>query len=126
MTWMESKVVTERTQADTLNDILNILFYENREHKPITHSTLKYIYASRTALGEANALLIDGIIQFDLIDKPYKLFSEAEAKGCTHPMLYYYIAHCHKCFSDVGTPKDPEKAFEYFIKATNGKSTSIN
>lgn len=114
LTWKEKEI--EKQVA--LDACLNVLVYKDGTEKSLTHSTLKLIKESRPKIGEANALFLEGLQRHFGLRPAFKYFSEAEKKGCNHPLLCYYMGICYH--SSGGVPRDVIKASECFGKAING------
>lgn len=102
-----------------LNACLDALLYQDGAGKPFTYSTHDLIAAAKPTIGEANALFIDGIRLFNYTLNPLKYLTEAEVKGCEHPLLYYYLGECYRVNSK-GTTANSAKALDDYIKAIKG------
>lgn len=95
----------------TLNACLNDLLYQDGTFKAVTSNAVKHIEAAKGKLGEANTLFIEGVRAYRR-DKmahdqyPLKKFvsfeylSKAQAKGCQHPVLYYFLGECCRLFCE--------------------------
>lgn len=109
--------LNERSSS-LLSDCLGALLYQDGEHKPLTHSTLKRIEDAKSKLDVANALFLDGIGRLERDPVPSKILSEAEEKGCNHPILYYFLGQCHS--RERSDEYNEAKAIEYYMKAIAG------
>lgn len=96
---MDLKEIEGKSQDDVLDEVLKVLVDENGNRKDLirrkdlTHHTLSLVRASKPMAGEANALFLEGILKHEFALSSSRLILEAEAKGCTHPLLYYYLKH---------------------------------
>lgn len=115
----ETRSTTEKTQEYVLNQVLEDLFYDDMSAKKVNSRTLKLITVSKHRIGEANAIFIEGILQYNLGDESFKIFLEAEQKGCRHPLLYYYLANCCSDMDD-DRAQNTLKALEYSNLAIRG------
>lgn len=110
------------SSEDNLTAVLDVLLYEDGKRRPLTKKTLDYIDTIIPTLDESHALLIDGILQFGIIPNAHRLLSKAEAGGCVHPLLYYYLG---KCFCDPlqktkRMRNHATRSIEYYMKAIAG------
>lgn len=118
---MESEAsLSEKSQDEVLNAVLDALLYEDGSHKPYTRSLLELCDRSKSAMGIANALFVEGIIQVNIFDPT--LFLAAERKGCQHPMLYHFLGHC---FSRSPGKNHKSRVLDYFAKVISGTSHSL-
>lgn len=115
--WRERK----EEQRTTVEACVKALLYDDLSLRPISLTTHKFIMEAKVKLGEANALFIEGVRQYKywLPNSLFKYFSEAEAKGCEHPLLYYFIGQYYLTTNN-GTPEDLDKAIEYYNKLRKG------
>lgn len=113
---METESITKKFRDDKLEHVLGLIISESGGRSDLTHYILKVANESKRVVGEANALLIEGLLQFDLETDMLKTFLEAEQKGCDHPLLYHYIAEYYRLKNE-----DVSKVFEYSAKAISGK-----
>lgn len=118
--WIEEK----DDEPIALNACLNALLYQDGGIRNFTHTTLKMIEESKGKLGEANTLFIEGIRRFAYHDIAFKYLSEAEKKGCKHPVLYYFLGDCYRS-GYKGVDVDDDKALHYFNKAMEGMSWGV-
>lgn len=116
---METVAKIENDQQSALEFILAALFYEDSRPKDLTHSALKLINEAKCLIGEENALFIEGILKFDMTENPFQFLSEAEHKGCQHPLIYSYLAECYRD-GRKGVAQDASKVLEYSDMAIKG------
>lgn len=108
--------VTTSEQAELLNAALDALYYQDGIRKPLTSQRLKQVKAYKAKLNEANALMIDGILQRH---EKHKRFLEAYEKGCSHPYLYILLGEGHAQYGE-GSIDVSEQVLEYYRKAVDG------
>lgn len=58
-----------------------------------------------------------------LVGSNYLLFSQAQEKGCNHPLLFYYLGDCYVAGIDID--KDLEKAAMCYQKAIEGMFSAL-
>lgn len=104
----------------TLNTCLDALLYQDGLIKCRTHTTLKLIEETKAKVGEAYALFLEGIRYFKIGTTSFRVFSEAEDKGCEHPILFYFMGLCYKDGLSGATTNN-RKAFEYLAKSIGGR-----
>lgn len=107
---------TQQGNEELINSVIDSLFYQDSLRKPLTNGLLEEINATKKLLREADSLFLDGLCPPDLSDA-FIYLSEAETKGCNHPLLYYFLGLCHQFQS-----KDTPKAIQYYEKAVAGES----
>lgn len=111
-------------QDAVLDVVLSALFYGIGERKPLTRNTLKLIEESKPALGEANSLLVEGVLQLGLFQGSgesvvKRYFIKAEEKGCNHSILYHYLGECYYK-GKMGIARNVPIALEYYTRAIAG------
>lgn len=111
-----------RSQEKRLTTVLDVLLYDDGWRKDLTRKSNDFIDTATAALSRSYTLLVDGIVHFTTATFARRLLVEAEAEGCDHPILYYYLGKCF-CDSvqgnnDVVNPAS--KAIEYYMKAVAG------
>lgn len=113
------QLANEISDDTLINECLDALLFQNAAFRHPTHRKLKFIEGAKAKMSEANASLIEGIRMFKFYDVPFRLFVEAEGKGCKHPALYYFIGECYRdrC---RGVDQDDSKAVEYYDMAIAG------
>lgn len=99
-----------------LNSCLDILLYQDGNRRPLTPSLLKLAEDAKSKVGEANALFLEGLC---FPGGRLKRFLEAEAKGCDHPVMYYFMGECHRGGDDAVEEND-NQALVYYDKAIAG------
>lgn len=117
---MNLEELSGKSQEDVLNVVLDALVTEGGTRKALTHHTLKLIKAAKPVVGEANTLLLEGILRHQFVSGSSRFFLEAEAKGCTHPLLYHYLGCCY--YEEIDIPSDDDKANYYFTKLIQCKT----
>lgn len=120
--WLDGQRAGEVEQAQNasaLEACLGHLFYQDGQQKELCHQLIKIIEDIKMTIGEVNALVIDGIMQFDIADKPAHFLIQAEEQGCVHPVLLYYMGQCFSR-SDKGVTRCQTKAIAYFDKTIEG------
>lgn len=115
---MESKSDPQQT---TLNSCLDALLYESGELRPLTHNFLKLLEKTKMVVGNTDALFLDGISHYlrRAFPSALRCLSEAEEKGCKHPILYYFMGECYNS-EEKGLDKNSTKALDYYNKAIEG------
>lgn len=109
-------------QEAALNTCLAAMLDHKYERRPFTHSVRRLIDESSVKLGRANVLFLEGIRQYKFEGVPFKLFSEAEEKGCKHPVLYYFLGEWYSSYStDRRLIQGINKALDYYSKSIGGK-----
>lgn len=121
MTTSESGKTEKENQQANLSACLDTLVYQDGECKPLTHRMLKYLEEAKARLDEASALFIEGLHN---ITHGFRLFSEAEEKGCEHPVLYYFMGECYRK-GEKGATQDFSKASDYYDMAIKGTCAII-
>lgn len=117
--------LNEMEEVTALHDCLDVLLYEDGMCKPLTHSTLTQLKHAKSKMSEANALFIEGVRLCNTIAvTTFKHLTEAEERGCDHPILYYHIAECYT-WGDRGVAKDAVKASKYHDMAIAGTSIPV-
>lgn len=115
--WVRKRKKQSHSQA--LQTCLDALLYPDILSRPLTHNTLKIIDNAQTKLDHSDALFVEGLRQFSRADAPWLLLSEAEKKGCDHPLLPYFIGLCYRD-GGKGVAKCSSKALEYYNKCIKG------
>lgn len=117
----ESDLIPSKIDCHGIIDaVLATLLYQNGTLRELTHRTLNLIEETKTKVGEANAWLLEGIRQFNVSSDPFKYFTEAEEKGCSHSALHHFIGECYRR-GDRGVGKCINKAQQYYGQAFLGK-----
>lgn len=116
----ESKLDDKESQQAALTACLKARFYDDDgDFKPLTHNVLQLMEEAKSKINEADALFIDGVRWCQCPDIAFKYLSEAEMKGCDHPVLYYLIGNLYRIGSKT-VIKDGKKAFDYYSKSFGG------
>lgn len=118
---MPDPATSRKLQEDAINAILATILKQEGTFKLLCYKALDFIHETKQKLNQANALFIDGVLQYYKDPPPALAFLEAEALGCDHPLLYHFLGECYR-EDDKGVPQDDSKAAEYYIKAINGMS----
>lgn len=111
-----------------LNTCLKELLGQDGRRKRNQSGDDMALEAALVEVGEADALFIEGLRNMSYYSQSeisFKLFSEAEEKGCNHPVLYYFLGEYFRS-GKVGTARDIAKAVHYYDMAIKGKQTSIH
>lgn len=118
---VDESTVTESkmTEATALDICLNTLLYQDAELQDLSRRSLNLLDSTMTKISERNVLFIKGVRQFGFSGASFKHFSEAEAMGCVHPALYYFLGECYR-LGDKGTVGNAAKALEYYDMALKG------
>lgn len=116
---METETTREIGQERIIDYVLESLFYEDKLPNDLTHNALKLLHESKSAMKMADTLLIGGIVQYDKVDDAFRFLSEAEQKGCHHPILYHYLADCYRD-GNRGVAQDASTVLEYTAMAISG------
>lgn len=87
--------------------------------RPYTYRTHLLLETLKPKLGEANALLIEGLRQYNTGNVPFVYLSQAKEKGCDHPFLHLYLGYCYSS-GDRGVALNGLKALECYDKAIQG------
>lgn len=115
----DHKLAPFHSPDEAVEACLDALLYQGWIERPLTISILNLLEDAKPIMGEANALLIEGIRQFSWRSIPMKHFFQAEEKGCDHPILHVYLSLLYDS-SPRGTTKSADKVFEHCIKAIQG------
>lgn len=117
----ESRIAVELRDPSltALNDCIEALLYQDGAFRSLTHSTLKLLEDTKARVGEVNALFLEGLHAFGRQRASFKYFLEAEEKGCTHPVLYFFMGDCFD-LGLGGIEKNAAKALEYYTKSIEG------
>lgn len=111
----------EQAKTDALfAEALEALTYDDGQRRPTTTRTLNLIDAVFKT-GSPNAYILKGIERLLCECEALECLLEAEARGCTHPLLYYYLGTCYWPIG-VRSDKNLSKSMAYHTKALGGTS----
>lgn len=106
--------------TELFNAALSALLYGDGERRPLTHKTLRLI-EDAVAINPSDGLLLVGIMMMGIRKKDaLKHFQEAEEKGSSHPLLYYYLGECYR-LGNFGVRRDEIEALMYYEKCIAGR-----
>lgn len=108
----------ESPNNDVFNVALCAVLYPDGERRDVTHRALRAVERA-VGTGNPDALILKGIQQATCADMKTYLI-EAQEKGSTHPLLYYFFGE--SCWSDhvPRRLRDPTSALSYYNKAIEG------
>lgn len=112
-----SKRRTQLANGDLAERAIKAVMYDWRHPKPLTLRTLALVEAA-VATGNPSALIAKGVVARSYAES-LKCYEEAEAKGCTNPVLYLLMAHIHQWTVWMETSKvesDDEKNLALYNK----------
>lgn len=95
-------------------ETLNALMYDAKTlDRSLTHHTLNIIQQFE-AVGDPDAPLLRALLKYNRkVGSNYWHFKDALDKGCTHPLLYYFLGNCYLGSQDPSI-RDIGKALECY------------
>lgn len=115
---------TAAEHEQLLTETRNAMNTDDGEIKSLTPHSLELLDAAIKS-GHPDAYFLRGLTyQEEAPGEAVKWYHYAEAQGCKHPDMYYFLGkHYSQRYMDMINARDPALANAYFEKAIGGKDS---